>query len=382
MAETGRWEGAMQACCSGSNTPSRVTASLCYSPSTGTLLTPSRNVIFYVGDRVEGTDNSEIERLSQPKNIASILVSKLGPSVNAWIIEPSHYKSSFACYENLLPSLTPSGEPEGYNPKGLPAARSTLSLLQNCLAQVSTRLSLESLPSQRERVAVGKQAESNRANGTFLNAHGFATTLLGNISPRSKKCPQTSVFGFSKGGVVLNQLLAELTHLEDLEGKVSIKKNWLNRSVSKSAKFEGSLRTLDGSDDKVKDVSNGAPLLPFTVEEFLRGIAEVHYVDVGLNRAGAYQTDAHVLEGLATAARAREGGLLVAFHGTPRQWCDSGRSWVVNEKDICIDRLQDAASRHGVAAKLRVAQTMYFPHRKASLQMHFEIIEAMIVSSS
>ena len=98
--------------------------------------TPSRNVIFYVGDRVEGTDNSEIERLSQPKNIASILVSKLGPSVNAWIIEPSHYKSSFACYENLLPSLTPSGEPEGYNPKGLPAARSTLSLLQNCLAQV------------------------------------------------------------------------------------------------------------------------------------------------------------------------------------------------------------------------------------------------------
>ena len=72
--------------------------------------------------------------------------------------------------------------------------------------------------------------------GTFINAHGnFASPLLGNISPRSKKCPQTSVFGFSKGGVVLNQLLAELTHLEDQveEGKVSIKKNWLNRSVSK-----------------------------------------------------------------------------------------------------------------------------------------------------
>lgn len=102
--------------------------------------TPSRNVIFYVGDRVEGTDNSEIERLSQPKNIASILVSKLGPSVNVWIIEPSHYRSSFACYENLLPSLTSNGEPEGYNPKGLPAARSTLSLLQNCLAQVPTSI--------------------------------------------------------------------------------------------------------------------------------------------------------------------------------------------------------------------------------------------------
>lgn len=112
--------------------------------------------------------------------------------------------------------------------------------------QVSTRLSIQSLPSQRERAAAGKQPEITRTNGAFLNGHGFATTLLGNLSsPRSKKCPQTSIFGFSKGGVVLNQLLAELTHLEDQleEGKVS-NKNWLNRSVSKressgkSAKFE------------------------------------------------------------------------------------------------------------------------------------------------
>lgn len=109
-----------------------------------------------------------------------------------------------------------------------------------------TRLSLESLPSQRERVAVGKQPENTRTNGTFHNGHGFATTLLGNISPRSKKCPQTSVFGFSKGGVVLNQLLAELTHLEDQveEGKVSIRKNLLHRCVSKPPKFEVSKNHL------------------------------------------------------------------------------------------------------------------------------------------
>lgn len=114
--------------------------------------------------------------------------------------------------------------------------------------QVSTRLSTESLPSQRERVAAGKQPEITRTSGAFLSGHGFAPTVLGNISPRSKKCPQTSIFGFSKGGVVLNQLLAELTHLEDQleEGKVS-NKNWLNRIVSKressgkSVKFEVSL---------------------------------------------------------------------------------------------------------------------------------------------
>lgn len=144
----------------------------------------------------------------------------------------------------------------------------------------------------------------------------------------------------------------------------------------------GVIRALDSPDEKMKEVSSGSPVLPSTVEEFLRGIVEVHYVDVGLNCRGAYQTDAHVLEGLATAARAREGGLLVAFHGTPRQWCDLGRRWVVEEKNKCRERLQDAASRHGAAAKLRVAETMYFPLRKPNLQMHFEIIEALIVSPS
>ena len=98
--------------------------------------TPSSNVIFFMGDRVDVSENSIIDRLSQPRTIASILVSKLGSSVNVWVVEPSHYKDSFACYENLLPSLSPSGEPSDYKPKRLPAARATLSLLQNCLTRV------------------------------------------------------------------------------------------------------------------------------------------------------------------------------------------------------------------------------------------------------
>lgn len=36
--EMARWEGVLQACCSGSKLHSRVTASLCYSPATGALL--------------------------------------------------------------------------------------------------------------------------------------------------------------------------------------------------------------------------------------------------------------------------------------------------------------------------------------------------------
>lgn len=138
------------------------------------------------------------------------------------------------------------------------------------------------------------------------------------------------------------------------------------------------LRDVESADFWQKE-SGGSSLLPTTLEEFMRSIIEVHYVDVGLNCQGAYQTDPHVLEGLAQAAQVRDPGLLIAFHGTPRQWQDRFRRWVVQEKDRCVGLLQDAACKHG-DGKLQVSETFYFAGRRASLQMHFEIIEALIVS--
>lgn len=141
--------------------------------------------------------------------------------------------------------------------------------------------------------------------------------------------------------------------------------------------MQGALRDNEAPDARLKDT--GGSLLPSSVKGFLRSIEEVHYVDVGLHCRGAYQTDPHVLEGLGRAARMRDAGLLLSFHGTPRQWQDRGRRWVVQEKDLCVALLQDAASKQG-DGKLRVAETLYFADRRASLQMHFEIIEALIVS--
>lgn len=92
--------------------------------------------MFFVGDRVRESGNAVVERLSQLENIAAALLPKLGQAVNLWILEPSHYMGPFACYENILPSLTASGEPMGYKPKGLPAARACFSILHDCLAQV------------------------------------------------------------------------------------------------------------------------------------------------------------------------------------------------------------------------------------------------------
>jgi hypothetical protein len=115
----------------------RVQASLICNAS-NSVVVPESNAVFFVGDRVTDSGNPVVDRLSQLENIAAAVQPKLGPAANLWIIEPSRYMGPFACYENILPSLTASGEPMGYKPKGLPAARACLSILQDCLEQVKS----------------------------------------------------------------------------------------------------------------------------------------------------------------------------------------------------------------------------------------------------
>lgn len=98
---------------------------------------PSANAIFFSGDRVEGTGNPVIERLSDSRNIAEILVSKLGASVNAWVVEASVFNGPFAVYREFIPSVNSWGEPRSYDPNGFPASSSTFLLISKCLEEVS-----------------------------------------------------------------------------------------------------------------------------------------------------------------------------------------------------------------------------------------------------
>jgi hypothetical protein len=97
---------------------------------------PSANAIFFNGDRVEGTGNPVIERLSDLQKISEILVKKFGGSINAWVIEASVFNGPFAVYEDFIPSVNQWGEPKSYSPLGFPASRSTVTLLSNCLNEV------------------------------------------------------------------------------------------------------------------------------------------------------------------------------------------------------------------------------------------------------
>lgn len=97
---------------------------------------PSVNAIFFNGDKVQGTGNSVIERLSDSRNISELLVSKLGCSANVWVVEASTFNGPFAVYKEFIPSLTSRGDPKRYDPNGFPASSAIVAILSRCFEQV------------------------------------------------------------------------------------------------------------------------------------------------------------------------------------------------------------------------------------------------------
>lgn len=309
-----RWNGIVRVVLS-SRSHFNVAASVSFSPSTKTLTVPAANAIFFTGDRVEGTGNPVIERLSNAQNIAQILVSKfakLGISINAWVVEASTFNGPFAVYKEFIPCVNSLGEPKSYNPDGFPASTSTVSLLSKCLNEV--------------KKVVIERGERPQTEACISSSHQ----------------PKTILFGFSKGGTVINQLVAELADASNAENCVECE------------------------------------IIPNSPESLLCNISEIHYVDVGLNSAGAYITDDSMIKKIVDSVSHRAGEIRFKLHGTPRQWCDSRRPWIRREKDKFLQLLEDANQK--TAGRIQVCDRLYLANMSPNLQMHFEIIEIMDVS--
>jgi len=165
--------------------------------------------------------------------------------------------------------------------------------------------------------------------------------------------PKTIILGFSKGGVVINQLVTELAFADDIQST------------------EDPTQPKDGSFCK-------NPILPSSMESLFDSISEIHYVDVGLNSPGAYLTDKTVIERIAVQVIRKEKPMRFVLHGTPRQWRDPMRVWIREEKDKLHQLLESEAKKSG--GRLQVCERMYFANESPNLQMHFEIIEKLIVS--
>lgn len=157
--------------------------------------------------------------------------------------------------------------------------------------------------------------------------------------------PKTIILGFSKGGTVVNQLVTEFAHLK------------------------ASPQIFDRRQDH---------LYPISEDDLLFSISEFHYVDVGLNSAGAYLTDRTVIKKVAELLLVHNASVRFVLHGTPRQWFDRHRPWIRKEKDIMLQLLKDEA--HRCEGKLQATERFYFANNLPSLQMHFEIIQVMDLS--
>ncbi|KAE8676788.1 palmitoyl-protein thioesterase 1-like [Hibiscus syriacus] len=303
----------------------RIATSLCFSLSFRSLIAPSANAIFFNGDRVQGTRNPVVERLSDPQNIAEVLASKFGGSVNVWIIEASIFNGPFAVYKDFIPSVNGYGSLIVFS-CGFPASATTVSLLSNCLQHAKNAISSE--PKKPSSVS------------------------LSSLQP-----PKTLIIGFSKGGTAVNQLVTELGSLED------------DAPVNPSR-----VREQQPGVDELSVVQEEIQMIPTTKESLLNSITEIHYVDVGLNSSGAYITDKNVIESI--SKRLLGGGaqgIRFVLHGTPRQWCDSRRTWIRDEKERLYRLLESEAQRSG--GRLKVYERFYFADRTPDMQMHFEVIQ-------
>ncbi|EOA29027.1 hypothetical protein CARUB_v10025281mg [Capsella rubella] len=316
-----RWSGVLKIPLDASTSRNyyRVAASLCLSSSSGTLAVPSANAIFFHGDRVQDTGNPVIERLYDLQKVAEIIVSKFGNSVNAWVVEASVFDEPFAIYKDFVPSVNQWGAPKSYLPTGFPASSSIVSLLSSCLQE------------EGKEVCLIDQ---------FASVH---------------HCPRTFVLGFSKGGVVINQLMSEISILDT------------NCAETSSAIVEEPM----SQHEKIQ-------IIPASKESFLNSISQVHYIDVGLNSSGAYITDHNVVQRISQRLSRGADSLRIVIHGTPRQWCDKQRDWICKEKDELVRLLEAETENSG--GKLQVHERLYFSGRLPDLQMHFEIIDSLDVS--
>ncbi|XP_078447766.1 uncharacterized protein LOC144716510 [Wolffia australiana] len=273
----------------------------------------SINAVFFKGDRIEGRSrNKVIEELSDSTHIAQLLVSKLGgDAINAWIVSAPSYNGSLSVYKEFVPTVNSCGDPLGYDPALFPASKAIVSILSECNRQVSAKVG-------------GRQQEST-------GVHSI---------------PRTVLIGFSKGGIVLNQVLTEISSIEDA-------------SVDDQT-------SLDGMKFPNSEIA------------FLQSISGIHFVDVGLNCPGAYLTDPCKIKKIVENFHAWSSSkpISVVLHGTPRQWCDNHRPWIREEKDKFAGILRHEEAPNGVQ-RICFKEIMYFSNLLPSLQMHFEIIKSM-----
>lgn len=194
--------------------------------------------VLFVGDQIEARYMSkQCLTLQDPRQQAVIMADKW-PACNVAVIMPSRLEGCYACYDHFLGQTTASGEPLGFSAADLRATTQLASLLldsglwENSGPPTTTANSEDASDASAKSsvqplaLAAAYGIPSHPCFGASahripsgLTPHGLsqdavstpntADSIPSSASHSGKRLP-IRVAGFSKGGVVLNQLLAEL----------------------------------------------------------------------------------------------------------------------------------------------------------------------------
>eukprot|EP00887_Chlorella_sp_A99_P007488 scaffold2.g7488.t1 len=256
-------------------------------------------LVFFGGDRVEPQQlPPPLRPLQTPAGMADALAAKF-PGHSLLLVEPTSVaRGGSACYSTLLHKLSPSGEPHGHQAAGFRAAQQLWALVE-----------------------AARLARPPRDSNAGADAP-------------PPPCPPVQLAGFSKGGVILNQLLLELARLQEESGA---------RGCCLCALEAGSAAHREGHGAAPILIAGAAGALPL-----LAAVRRLHFLDVGLNTTGAYCTDGAAIAQL--GRRCESHRLEVVLHGTPRQWDDLRRPWIRREAAELAQACRRAAVRVAVRA--------------------------------
>lgn len=239
-------------------------------------------VVFFVGDRLEAMGlPPRVLELQNPKIQAALMAEKFSGSSVAVVI-PSRYEGGYASYDHFLHRTTASGEPLGYvagSSAGFKAAAQLVSLL----------------------TSVGLWPKGGKASsshtGEFTSSGATSEGDLGTTSRKGDESVPTAIHlvGFSKGGVVLNQLLTELAEFSQPTQRFGGSKHvrpavplFSDLPRHPAGVASGGRQVTDpAGPEPVKEADEGTAHL-------LRSLQCVHYLDAGLNGRGGYLTDPEV----------------------------------------------------------------------------------------
>ena len=255
------------------------------------------------------------------ENTCSLLQRKF-PGSAVWIVRPSRMlRHVFSCYHNFVTSSI-TGVPSYSAHHG--AVLHTQALLQDAVHQARERGELE------------------------LSVHEAVTKPV-------------VIAGFSKGCVVLNQILHEFVnyHVDATKPELSAKTPSLQTAKTTSSCGKSKARPTT---DQQQYTLPPSPEDLKRLREFVLKVRALYWLDSGHSgTSGAWVTKEECLKVLASLK------IRVCVAVTPHQVCDPHREWIREEKEEFVATLRQLGAS--------VEDTLYFENEEKSLEWHFRLLD-------